>query len=159
MDPTDDRQPIAGQMELPLPPVTLEAVLVDRMMTVISENTSNVALCGETILMLQRKVDSLTETVFALLEAYRRQSGPSAERESTVQQDDLDGLVPPVDHAGYTVKEFAELTKRSKSYVYRLITTKQVTRNMAGLITHESLVQMRMIQGGHFRRPRRSKWA
>jgi hypothetical protein len=143
-------------MELALPPIAVEAVVIERMAAVIAENSSNVALCGNTILMLQKQVEAVANKLEALLDAYRRQSGPK--EVAALDAAFIDESSEPPGHAGYTVKEFANLTKRSKSYVYRLILEKQVTKNMAGLITHESLLKMRMAQAGKSRRPRRPKW-
>ena len=131
-------------------------MVIERMAAVIAENSSNVALCGNTILMLQKQVEAVANKLEALLDAYRRQSGPK--EVAALDAAFIDESSEPPGHAGYTVKEFATLTKRSKSYVYRLILEKQVTKNMAGLITHESLLKMRMAQAGKSRRPRRPKW-
>jgi hypothetical protein len=157
MGPTDDREDLVSQLELALPPIAVEAVVIERMSAVVAENSSNVALCGNTILMLQKQVESMTTKLEALLDAYRRQSGPRevAALDSALIEDQSE----PPGHAGYTVKEFSTLTKRSKSYVYRLLLEKQVIKNMAGLITHESLLKMRMVQAGKSRRPRRPKWS
>ena len=156
MDPTDSFHIAGKQMELALPPIAVEAVVIERMAAVIAENSSNVALCGNTILMLQKQVEAVANKLEALLDAYRRQSGPK--EVAALDAAFIDESSEPPGHAGYTVKEFAALTKRSKSYVYRLIFEKQVTKNMAGLITHESLLKMRMAQAGKSRRPRRPKW-
>ena len=158
MNPTDHRHILGNQMELALPPIAVEAVVIERMMAVIAENSSNVALCGDSIMLLQQKVESLTSAVFALVEAYRRQAGPKEAAAAHAEATALDELAEPPGHAGYTVKEFAALTKRSKSYVYRLIFEKQVTKNMAALTTPESLLKMRMAQAGKRRRQRPSKW-
>lgn len=157
MGPTDGCGDLASQLELALPPIAVEAVVIERMSAVIAENSSNVALCGNTILMLQKQLELVTTKLEALLDAYRRQSGPK--EVAALDEAFIDEPTEPPGHAGYTVKEFGALTKRSKSYVYRLLMEKQITKNMAGLITHESLLKMRMAQAGKSRRPRRPKWS
>ena len=159
MSPTDGSQGAGSPPALPQ--IAVEAVLIERMMSLVSENTSNVSICGESILMLQQKVEALSAAVMSLVEAYRRQSGPQDGngRKGDGEPSLADDVAVPPGHAGYTVKEFAELTKRSKSYVYRLILQGQVAKNMAGLITHQSLLRMRMSQAGRPRRQRKSKWA
>lgn len=145
----------ARQMELPLPPIAIETVLIERMLTVISENSSNVVICGESILQLQEKVDTLTVSMNSLIQAY--QSLASGDNPGRAQGPSVEEAAPP-GHPGYSVKEFAQLTKRSESYVYRLVAENQITMNMAGRITHQSLLRMRMDQAGGSRRQRRSKW-
>lgn len=95
MNPTDHRHILGNQMELALPPIAVEAVVIERMMAVIAENSSNVALCGDSIMLLQQKVESLTSAVFALVEAYRRQAGPKEAAAAHAEATALDELAEP----------------------------------------------------------------
>lgn len=63
MDPTDSFHIAGKQMELALPPIAVEAVVIERMAAVIAENRLNVALCGNTILMLQKQVEAVANKV------------------------------------------------------------------------------------------------